>query len=86
MARDKVVLDLWRADMDALHVLDLVAPVVTFDCEVCVPGCGGEDRRSVHALVRRGGACRWRCRWSRGTQISQSCWAKDLQFERCLLW
>jgi hypothetical protein len=29
MARDGAVLDLWRADMDALHVLDLVAPVVT---------------------------------------------------------
>ena len=26
---DEAVLDLWRADMDALHVLDLVAPVVT---------------------------------------------------------
>jgi len=29
VARDKAVLDLWWADMDALHVLDLVTPVVT---------------------------------------------------------
>lgn len=29
VTRDEAILDLWRADMDALHVLDLVAPIVT---------------------------------------------------------
>jgi hypothetical protein len=26
---DEAVLDLWRADLNALHILDLVAPIVT---------------------------------------------------------
>jgi hypothetical protein len=26
---DEAVLDLWRADLNALHILDLLAPIVT---------------------------------------------------------
>jgi hypothetical protein len=86
MARDKAVFDLWRADMDAPHVVDLVAPVVIstarFAYLVVMAKVGDQfafgfaARMHVNGVVNR----------LVGHRFLKGIMPKGLQFERYLLW
>ena len=85
MARDEAVLDLWRADMDALHVLDLVAPVVTstarFAHLVMVAKAGNQFALELATWMQVDGVVDGFV----GHGFFRVVGPKDLQFERYLL-
>lgn len=85
VARDEAVLDLWWADMDALHVLDLVAPIIA------------ATARLAHLVVMTQTCDQFALELAAGVQVDgvvdglvghsffRIVGPKDLQFERYLL-